>query len=685
MRLNNARSIITGSWKGLILGLLLVCSPLGQDAIAQEDPVTARLPHSPRTSTELVKTGTAVSPLASAFDITYYHLTLNLDAQRDPILVGRVRVEGRSIGPVDSLVLDLSDDMTLDIVFSSTGDQLMTRHEGNMITIALSTPLQPGESFGMDVVYHGNPADVGFGSFETGVRAAGDPYIWTLSEPYGAKEWWPSEDHPSDKADSVRITVTVPEPLVVGSNGLLQSEVHHLNNTVTFDWMHRYPIASYLVSIAAGDYERRVDMYVRPQNLRQQYGSASFPIEHYAFRGSPAYEGINAASGWRLTSEAMAVLEDWFGPYPFAEEKYGNAHVTFRGGMEHQTLSSMGNIGIELISHELAHQWFGDKITPFSWRDLWLNEGFATMGEMLVFESNPDFSSVGLFLSDLYFHRARLSSGTLVLADTTDIFNMFSFPRVYAKGWTVLRMIRGMTGDAVFREILRTYARSPGAAYGGANTKDFQDVVEQVTSRSYQAFFDQWVYSGTGYPTYSATIEDISTGSGNRARIILAQTQEPDVSNIDAFEMRVWLQIRTTVGSVLYNVENTLREQTYEVDLPGAPLAVEVDPERWILRGDAASATTLVEEGLPGHLSVSIYPNPTRSIIGFRVDAPLGARPIAELYDILGRRLWTRAIGRAGGVPIYEVIDDIRLPAGTYLLRVRSERTFVDRVVTIIR
>ncbi len=685
MRLNDARSVFAGSWKGLIFGIFLVCSSPGKDATAQQDPVTARLPHAPRISSEPVQSGTAVSPLASAFDITYYHLTLNIDAQRDPILAGRVHVEGRSIGPVDSLVLDLSDNMTLDIVFSSTGDQLMTRHEGNLITIALPVPLQPGDSFGMDIVYHGNPANVGFGSFETGVRAAGDPFIWTLSEPYGAKEWWPSEDHPSDKADSVRITVTVPEPLVVGSNGLLLSEVHHLDNTVSFDWMHRYPIASYLVSIAAGDYKRTVDSYVRPQNLSQQFGSASFPIEHYAFRGSPAYEGINAASGWRLTSEAMAVLEDWFGPYPFAEEKYGNAHVTFSGGMEHQTLSSMGNIGIELISHELAHQWFGDKITPTSWRDLWLNEGFATMGEMLVFESSSDFSSVGSFLSDLYFHRARLSTGTLVLADTSDIFNMFSFPRVYAKRWMVLRMIRGMTGDAIFREILRSYANSPGAAYGGAKTKDFQDVVEQVTARSYQAFFDQWVYSGTGYPTYSAAIEDISTGSGNRARITLRQTQGPDESNIDAFEMRVWLQIRTTAGSVLYNVENTLREQSYEVTIPGAPLGVEVDPERWILRGDASSATTVVEEGLPSHLSVSVYPNPTGSVIGFRVDAPSATRPIAELYDILGRRVWTRQIGRTNGAPIYEVVDDIRLPAGTYVLRVRSQRTFVDRVATIIR
>lgn len=242
-----------------------------------------------------------------------------------------------------------------------------------------------------------------------------------------------------------------------------------------------------------------------------------------------------------------------------------------------------------------------------------------------------------------------------------------------------------MTGDAIFREILRTYARSPGTAYGGAKTKDFQDVVEQVTGRSYQAFFDQWVYSGTGYPTYSATIEDISTGGGNRARITLRQTQEPEASNIDVFEMRVWLQIRTTLGSVLYNVENTLREQIYELNIPGAPLGVEVDPERWILRGDAASATTLVEEGLPSHLSVSVYPNPTRSIIRFRVDAPSSARPIAELYDILGRLLWTRPIGGASGATLYEVIDDIRLSAGTYVLRVRTERTFVDRVVTIIR
>jgi len=652
--------------------------------LAEGIPITAHLstlPHAPRISSGFSRSGSAIS---SAFDVTYYHLTLNLDRSRSPLIIGRVRVEGAALQDLETIELDLNVNMVVDVIFAESGQSLEFVHQADLLTITTPSAVSEGMRFAFDVVYHGTPQNQQPSSFVAGTRNGGQSYIWTLSEPYGGREWWPSEDHPSDKADSVRVTVTVPEPMVVGSNGLLESEIHHDNGTVTFDWVHRYPIASYLVSLAAGVYERRTDLYRRSADLAEQFGNASFPIVHFWYPDVPAYQGISAASGWRLTSDAMEELEDWFGPYPFSNEKYGNAHVTFRGGMEHQTMSSMGNIGIELISHELAHQWFGDQLTPLNWKDLWLNEGFATLGEMLVFESHPDYAGVQDILSDVYFNRALNAAGTLVLQDTTSVTNMFAFSRVYGKGWMVLRMIRGMVGDETFRAILRTYTAAEDLAYGNSRTEDFKKVVEQVSSRSFDTFFEQWVTEGTGYPRYEAVMEDISIPPMYRARITLRQTQEIDESNVSVFEMPVWLQVNTAGANILVLVENDAREQVYELDVPEQPESVLVDPERWILRSAVSLATEIESDVLPrSALSVDVYPNPARSTIQFSVKAPVSARPVAELYDLLGRRIWSRPLGRADGGAIVVRVDDIELAPGAYMLRVRDGENAVDRVVTL--
>jgi len=670
-----------GELFGFLFGLFFAFLLMDHVASAQVDEGSQ---HRPRISSVLRAGNSSLSSEASAFDIGYYHLTLNLEANRSPVLIGRVRIEGTALSDLDAIVLDLLDNMVVDFVFSASGQVLAFDHDQDLLTITPGSSLFPGERYALDVIYHGTPQNRQPNTFRTGIRNGGQPFIWTLSEPFGAREWWPSEDHPSDKADSVRVTVTVEEPMVVGSNGLLESEVHHDDGTVTFNWIHRYPISSYLVSIAAGVYERTTDVYRRPTDLAQEFGHVSFPIEHYAYPDIPAYEGISSASGWHLTSTAMAVLEGWFGPYPFENEKYGNAHVTFRGGMEHQTLSSMGNIGIELISHELAHQWFGDKLTPLSWADLWLNEGFATLGEMLVFESDEDFSSVHDVLSDLYYSRAKNALGTLVLQDTTNESSMFSHARVYSKGWMVLRMIRGMTGNEVFRDILRSYASLEGVSYGSSRTEDFQAVVETKSARSFETFFDQWVYSGTGYPRYEALLEDISIPPLFRARITLEQVQGADESNVDVFEMPVELEIQTTTGSFSVVVDNSERTQVFEIDVPAEPVSVDIDPDRWILRGATSSATDIVLAEIPeGAFSLSVYPNPAESVLKFRVEGASSARPVAELYDILGRLIWTRPLGRAAEAPLYVEIDDIHLSSGSYLLRVRDAGHSKVKVVTV--
>ena len=262
------------------------------------------------------------------------------------------------------------------------GAPLAFTHGGYVLAIDLPATVPAGEVLAVEVDYEGTPSSAGFGAFEARLLD-GQPVAWTLSEPYFAREWWPCKDHPSDKADSTRVTVTVPEGLRVGSNGLLESEITEAGRT-TYTWFERYPITTYLVSIAVGPYAVFEQTYVRPDSLVALYGPLELPILHYKYV-DPRQTSL--PSGWAEALEMMPVFESWFGPYPFPLEKYGHAEFGWGGGMEHQTMSSMGGFNTSLVAHELAHMWFGDLITMNSWPHLWLTEGFASYSELLYFES----------------------------------------------------------------------------------------------------------------------------------------------------------------------------------------------------------------------------------------------------------------------------------------------------------
>lgn len=659
--------------------------PFSAEVQAQDIPITAH--PSARFASQLHDRA-QFSQLANRFDVTFYHLTLNLNGLRNPILLGRNRIVGRALADLDSLQFDLSNNLVVDFVSLTTGGALTYSHQDHKVTVVLKTRLLKGSKLELDLVYHGNPASTGFGAFTNIQNVPGKPNtIWTLSEPYGSKEWWPSDDQLSDKSDSVRVTVRVPAPMKVASNGLFLGKSTHMDGSSTFDWVHRYPISPYLVSLAIGEYDEYTQTYTRPDHLVSKWGVRSFPVQHFAYKGSNAFQGISPTSGWHLATEMLPVFEDWMGPYPFEKEKYVHAHVTFKGGMEHQTISSIGNIGAELIAHELAHQWFGDKLTPQSWSDLWLNEGFATMSEFLIYESDPKYASMGRILGNLYYQRARLARGTLVQQDTLDVAKLFDFSGVYAKGYMVLRMIRGIVGDDVFKQILRSYTSVPSYAYASVSTADFQRVVEEVSGRSFQTFFDQWVYSGTGLPTYDVSWSIVSEGMNPQVQIELQQIQRAGESSISVFEMPVWLEIETAGRTYRIQVVNNQRSQVYTIDLPESALRVRVDPDKWILRGDSPTHVGVDEAvTVSSDLSFSIYPNPTKGAINLHFEHnPSGESISISVYDLLGRIVRTHRTNPGWRGEMDIALDGQGLLPGVYTIRavqngrIRSQPVILTR------
>ncbi|HEX6791429.1 MAG TPA: M1 family aminopeptidase, partial [Candidatus Krumholzibacteria bacterium] len=453
-------------------------------------------------------------------------------------------------------------------------------------------------------------------------------------------------------------------------------------------WVSHYPISNYLVSIAVGDYTRyNATSYVRPAPLATLYGPLTMPLDHLVYN-----DGSNALPfGFTQTADMISVFEEWFGPYGFASEKYGHSECTFGGGMEHQTMTSLGGSSISLVSHELCHQWYGDTITTRTWPHLWLNEGFATYGALLYFQQRSNLYP-GTYETNLgtTMNSALNAVGTLVLEDTTSVSNMFASSRVYNKGAMVLYMLRWMVGDTVFKNIMQAYASDPALRYGCAVTSDFKRVCEQVSGLDLDTFFAQWVETGTGYPMYTACSFWQPVIDGWRVRVTLHQIQDSSISNVNVFVMPVEIVVHTASGDISHIALNNQRDQNIDFTVASQPTSVEVDPGKHILRADPINMGPCSTTGagpLPIRTDiVQVYPNPASH--EFSVHYSLATEGKVELgvYDVAGRRVMQKTIARAMPGEASEHFDASALPAGVYFVRMRPARgEAITRKIVLVR
>ena len=436
----------------------------------------------------------APTPNQRLFDVTSYELNVDLDPEQF-LLQGAVTIAGKSLtANLDHIEIDFYHVLSVDSI-KQNGSDIVIDHRNSLIYIPLNNLVQQDESFSVKIYYHGDPEEGSYRSFGWSNHGSiGAPIIWTLSEPYGSPVWWPCKDDPKDKADSVYINVTVPSGLIVASNGLL-SGISEQQDGFTYHWKTHYPISTYLVSLAISNYEQFSDWYTYSEN-------DSMEVVYYVYP-----EHLNAAKeDFSVTVKMLEFYASVFGEYPFIEEKYGMAIFPWRGGMEHQTITSYG-YGLVggthyydfINAHELAHQWFGDCITMRHWSHIWLNEGFASYAEALWFEHIGGKKVYHEYING--WDRIPLN-GTLFVLDSLNDDALFS-RTVYDKGGWVLHMLRGVLGDSLFFQSLKSYVSDPDIAYNTAVTENFQYVCEEVSGIKLDRFFDQWVY-GNGRPDYRA-------------------------------------------------------------------------------------------------------------------------------------------------------------------------------------
>ena len=553
------------------------------------------------------------------FDVTYYRLALEIFTQSNS-LKGKVTIAGICRDSTRALTLDLMNRMHVDSVLVG-GQPRPFMQNIEWFDISLPRLYSIGEILSVDIYYEGNSFATGFGSFVFDSHS-GAPWVHSLSEPYGAKDWWPCKNDPSDKADSADIIITCDSTMKVGSEGTLVSVVTNGNGTSTHHWKERYPIASYLISIAITDYDQF-------SNWFRYSATDSMEVLNYVL---PEHDSA-AIQSLPHVVDMLAVYSNLFGLYPFIKEKYGHAEISGSSSMEHQTMTSLTTFNEDVLSHELAHQWFGDMITCRTWSDLWLNEGFAQYCSALYRERQYGVNSYRIYMNT-QIDQAKLSHGAIGIADTSSVANLFNSPRIYSKGAAVLHMLRHVLGDSIFFLSLYSYANDPALKYATATIRDFQSVCETVSGKNLAYFFQEWLY-GDRVPEYNYSWRWTSLGDSSFVTLNILQT---NIGTSPSFyTMPIDVRITAAGTNKTFTVFNNSEEQVFIIHCPVKPSAVILDPEEWILKysfdeSNLLPSTYLLEQN---------YPNPFNSSTTISYQIPHREHVVLTIYDILGREAAT--------------------------------------------
>jgi aminopeptidase N len=603
-------------------------------------------------------------------DIGYYKLNLNISYSQQ-YLLGEATVSFKTKSAISGCFLDLRSTLKVDSI-KLGGKKLAFTRTTDKVNITLDKSYTENQAISLIIYYQGSPVASAFGSFTFSTHGTGAPapVIWSLSEPYGAPDWFPCKDSPADKADSSDVWITMPKEFVSVSNGVLTKTLDNNNGTRTYQWKNRYPIAHYLISISCSN-------YTEYKNYFKHSATDSMVVTHYIY---PENFSPNIKTQLDQTPYMLRLFSDKYGLYPFIKEKYGHAQCGFGGGMEHQTCSSMGSFEGSLVAHELSHQWFGDKITCKSWEHIWLNEGFATFSEAIYAEALGGKNAYqNTMSSNMVF--AKRAVGSIFVKNINNENEIFNFNRTYAKGSVVLYMLRGIVGDEKFFQILQNYLTSP-LAYNSATTEDFQKVAEQTTGLNLEYFFKEWIY-GENYPKYNYGWTTSKAADGSitvTLKVIQTKNTTPEY-----FSMPVEIKIITSQGET--NTTVFIDKATQDVEIPnikGDVSQVVFDPENKILKdAKEVTITPTGKEPISEMIDWKISPNPTTNEV--LVDFTLKQNTYTQItvYDILGRKVKELPEEKLSADNYTRNIHLNDLSAGNYIVRIGFGNYSLAKVLVV--
>ena len=512
-----------------------------------------------------------------SYDLEHVLLRVTLDESRQSV-AGTSTLTLRPLHPrLETVEVD-SAELRIHSVTLADGATVPFEQEGEKLRIRLPQPVGPTDSITLTIAYDGNPRK-GLYFFAPDRSYPGrHPQVWSQGEMEDSHFWFPVYDYPNDRTTSEGY-YTVSSDFTVVSNGrLLDVAENPASRTKTYHWKQEIPHSTYLISVVAGQFEK--------------YGerAGTVPLEYYV---PPGTGRDKAMQTFRETPAALRFFENRIG-LPYAYPKYSQATVqefTF-GGMEnisattlsdrtlHEAASEPQSSSVDLVSHELAHQWFGDLLTCANWSHLWLNEGFATFWAAAYREHRDGWDQ---YLHEVFEDRVRYLDEdrqryrrplvTSYYSDPIDLFDRTT----YQKGFLVLDMLRFMLGDERFFRALTHYAKT----YQGRTvvTDDFRKAVEEAAGENLGWFFDQWVYKA-GYPELAVSQQ--WDESAKQIRLVIEQTQALDAMT-PLFRMPADVEFTTAAGTKKFRIEFSRQREEFTFPLDGQPVMTRLDPEGRIL------------------------------------------------------------------------------------------------------
>ena len=647
------------------LFLLLVCLMASSQVFAQTEIGTCA--DARKSSMQRIKKKTRAgnydNALMSRYDVHFYFLDLNIE-RNSTVISGSGQIGATITAPTDTFCFELNSSLTIDsIILLPAGTTANYVRVGQVTYIILPSPLAVNTNFNAKVYYKGNANTVGGAAigdgFSTGTSPSwGNQVTWSLSEPYSAYEWFPCKQFLQDKADSSWVFVTTSNQNRVGSNGLLEGVDSLPNNKVKYRWKTNYIIDYYLISIAVSKY---VDYtyFVHPPNLPND----SVMVVNYVYDNPNCLPTFKA----QIDSNGLVLeyLSEKLGLYPFHEEKYGHAMAPFGGGMEHQTMTSVGNLGnFSLNAHELMHQWFGDYVTCKTWKDIVINEGFASYGEYLAYEHFRGLPAAQADMASVHADVLQDANARVYFTDTTDVNRIFSSRLTYNKGNAVVHTLRFVLGDSLFFAGLRNFLQQ--YAFSTASIDDLKTSMEAFTGVNLSDYFSQWLY-GYGHPIFSGQFY------ANGSNLFLRITHTTSSVNTTLFKTPLEIKCIGPNGDTTVRVNITANSNDFIIPYGRAVTNISIDPNNWLLNtvgniSQNAALQTLDASDIARANAVDVWPNPA----GNEVSIVVNNEPNATyaLFDMQGRLCKQGPCG---------IVETSTLSNGVYVIRINTGAGTVHR------
>lgn len=615
------------------------------------------------------------------YDVRFYRLDLDL-----PMTTGSMSAHcgiwlASEVPSLDSAVLDFVN-LTCDSVRHA--DSALDFYDSySFLTVYFDEPLARGDSIYIDIWYRRAAGqNLGFYWYLKGSgQGRNHTVCYSITQPEDSRYWFPCWDQPWDKAEQgCQVSITLPDSFRACANGLLDSVTTPSSGRKTWWWTHRYAVPSYLVNFAASVYKEITQWF-------EYAPGESMLVRHWVW----PEDSVDAVTAFAKMVDMLEFYSDSsrFGMYPFVTEKYGQVAVyPFNfGGMEHQTMTTIHRYWIQYanesgIAHELAHMWFGDWLTCFTWKEIWLNEGSASYLDPLWMYDKYGRQH---FLDDMasyredYFDSDQRRRRPLYDPPMSELFD---WGHTYCKAAWVNHMTRYVEGDTVFGEPgvwwLAERAYLDSFALGNATTEDRKLIHENLAGIDLDWFYDEWVFQA-GYPDYTVNWFPRQTADG--WQVVIDIGQDNGAQAPQCFHMPVEVLVGLSGGGdTLLRVAVESNPQRRVFDLPAEPTGITFDPGKWLL--ERHDITSGIENEIRPGAGVSRpvlhqVPSPSAGAVSISYSLPHALDVDLSVLDAAGRQVRTLDRGRRSG-DRHALNWDRRgdsgreVAAGLYFIRLRA-------------